>query len=151
MAESEGFLSRWSRLKREGDDPPLEPPAPEPLADAPAAEDAEREPLPPIDSLGADSDYTRFLAPDVPVEMARLALRRAWVSDPAIANFRGFAEYDWDCNAPGYGALRATDKVADLLNAVFGDTPEPPPEAEAIAAAQPEDGQPEQDNETSQA
>lgn len=143
MADDEDFLSRWSRLKREGEEPPPpEPPAPEPVA-----EEAEPEPLPPplppIDSLGADSDYTRFLAADVPVEVARLALRRAWVSDPAIAGFRGFAEYDWDFNAPGYGALRATDKVADLLNAVFGDTPD----EELVAGDTP----PEENDETSQA
>ncbi|WP_431854155.1 DUF3306 domain-containing protein [Azospirillum sp.] len=144
MADEEGFLSRWSRLKREGEDAPPEPAAPEPPLPEPVAGEPEREPpspLPPIDSLGADSDYTRFLAPDVPVELARLALRRAWVSDPAIANFRGFAEYDWDCNAPGYGALRATDTVADLLNAVFGDMPE-----EEVAAGDP----PEKDSETSE-
>lgn len=136
MADEEGFLSRWSRLKREGEAPP-EPPVPEPVAEEP-----ERAPLPPIDSLGIDSDYTRFLAPGVPAELARLALRKAWASDPAIANFRGFAEYDWDCNAPGYGALRATDQVADLLNAIFGDTPE-----EEAAAGEP----PEEDTETSEA
>lgn len=138
MADSEGFLGRWSRLKREAEErPPVEEPAPPP--DPVVEVETEREPLPPIESLGADSDYTRFLAPDVPAEVARLALRKAWVSDPKIADFRGFAEYDWDCNAPGYGALRPTDNIAELLDAVFGDTPPEPPEAVPVAEAPPEE------------
>ena len=75
----------------------------------------------------------------MPAEVARLALRKAWVSDPKIADFRGFAEYDWDCNAPGYGALRATDNVADLLDAVFGDRPPEPAEPVPVAEAPPEE------------
>ncbi|WP_448192267.1 DUF3306 domain-containing protein [Azospirillum sp. sgz301742] len=138
MADPESFLGRWSRLKREAEPPLAEHAAPE---DTPPPEavppEPEREPLPPVESLGADSDYTRFLAPGVPVELTRLALRKAWVSDPKIAGFRGFAEYDWDCNAPGYGQLRATDNVRELLDAVFGDTPPEPPEAVPVADAEP--------------
>ena len=140
MADAEGFLDRWSRLKREDREereeqhPADEAPPPAPVWDEPELEPA-REPLPPLESLGADSDYTRFLAPGVPVELTRLALRKAWVSDPKIAGFRGFAEYDWDCNAPGYGQLRPTDNVRALLDAVFGDPPPEPPEAVPVADA----------------
>ena len=163
MADPEGFLGRWSRLKREAEQPPVQEPPPEetPPPEAVQAE-PEREPLPPVESLGADSDYTRFLAPDVPAELTRLALRKAWVSDPKIADFRGFAEYDWDCNAPGYGQLRATDNVRELLDAVFGDTPPEPPEPVPVADAADEKAtetaeetstsdQREQDSETSEA
>ncbi|HYH20791.1 MAG TPA: DUF3306 domain-containing protein [Azospirillum sp.] len=144
MADPESFLARWSRLKREA---PLEPdePLPEEAEAAPESEPAE--PLPPIDSLGTDSDYTRFLAAAVPEEVKRLALRKAWVSDPKIAEFRGFGEYDWDFNAPGYGQLLPTDDVRRLVEAVFRDAPDPPPEAgqeplpepqpEAVAEAEP--------------
>ncbi len=133
MAETEGFLGRWSRLKREAEPPQAEGKQAENLPPEAIGEEPEREPLPPIESLGADSDYTRFLAPDVPAELTRLALRKAWVSDPKIADFRGFAEYDWDCNAPGYGQLRPTDNIRDLLDAVFGDTPPEPPEPVPVA------------------
>ena len=155
--EPEGFLARWSRLKREARDeapPPLpagEPdsapavagdpttdPATEPAADPavrPAAEPAfDPASLPPIESLGAGSDYTAFLAPEVPQALRLQALRRAWVSDPVIANFRGFAEYDWDCNAPGYGALLPTDSVIDMVDNVLRK--EEPEEEEAPADAE---------------
>ncbi|MCW2244246.1 DUF3306 domain-containing protein [Azospirillum canadense] len=131
MDESEGFLSRWSRRKREAREeapPPLPAEDPEDVAE-PADEDApadSAEPvfdpasLPPVESLGADSDYTAFLAPEVPQALRLQALRKAWVSDPVIANFRGFAEYDWDCNAPGYGALLPTDRILDMVDNILG-------------------------------
>lgn len=34
--------------------------------------------LPAIESLSAESDYTAFLAPNVPVEIRRAALRKLW-------------------------------------------------------------------------
>lgn len=137
-AGTEGFLGRWSRLKRETrtEEVPVEVPiaAPEQLDETPpavpaeiaavppAAEEApDLSDLPPLDSLDAASDYTGFLRRDVPEELRRQALRKAWASDPAIAGFRGFAEYDWDYNAPGYGALRPTDDIARLLDAVLPD------------------------------
>lgn len=117
MAErQEGFLARWSRLKRGPEEPRAgtEPPGTEEETAA-----VELASLPPLESLGGDSDYTAFLQRGVPDELQRLALRRAWTSDPAIAGFRGFAEYDWDCNAPGYGALRATDNILDLCDSIL--------------------------------
>jgi hypothetical protein len=96
-SEAEGFLSRWSRLKQEARHPapPAEArtPAPEPPAaatpPAPPAKPAEAAPgpapsgvepadagLPPIGSLGEDSDYAAFLGPRVSPELRRQALRR---------------------------------------------------------------------------
>lgn len=141
MDESEPFLSRWSRLKREAREDAPPPVTPEEIpkeapeeATKPAANEGTAEApeppfdpasLPPVDSLGADSDYTAFLAPNVPQELRLQALRKAWVSDPVIANFRGFAEYDWDCNAPGYGALLPTDRILDMVDNLLGtETPE---------------------------
>ena len=136
----EGFLGRWSRLKRETRteevpvEVPIQPMVPgqvdessvavpaEIAAAPPAAEEApDLSDLPPLDSLDGGSDYTGFLRRGVPEELRRQALRKAWASDPAIAGFRGFAEYDWDYNAPGYGALRPTDDIARLLDAVLPD------------------------------
>ena len=160
---SEGFLSRWSRRKQEAREAAAEPPAPqeeapeEQAAVPPPLEPFDPESLPPVDSLGADSDYTGFLAGNVPQELRRLALRKAWTSDPVIAGFRGFAEYDWDCNAPGYGRLLPTDRIADLLDRIGGDEKTPPektpeeeaapspedvPVAEAEPDTEPEDGRP---------
>jgi hypothetical protein len=120
---TEGVLRRWSRRK-------LEAAAEERAARIePAAPAGEPPPeLPPVETLGADSDYTAFLAQAVPEELQRLALRRAWASDPKISAFRGFAEYDWDCNAAGYAALLPIDDVARLCDAVL--RPAEPPAAD---------------------
>ncbi len=128
MSEQERFLNRWSRLKQQPVKQPLAesdavspetPPCTDPATDLST--------LPPLDTLGADSDYTPFLNVGVPEELRCMALRKAWASDPAIAGFRGFAEYDWDCNAPGYGQLLPIDDIQRLCDAVFGDEPAPPP------------------------
>src|SRR6516164_11558217 len=138
MSERETFITRWSRRKRaapasrseaelrEGGDPgalPLpadrEPPE---LADGSSAQIRPKaEPavdlgkLPPIDSITAKSDVSAFLAPGVPVELTRAALRRAWTVDPAIRDFIGLSENSWDFNAPdaiaGFGPLEMTDDL----------------------------------------
>ncbi|MBP2233197.1 hypothetical protein J2847_006532 [Azospirillum agricola] len=151
--DGEGFLGRWSRLKRTAKAEPEPMELAEPMPPAPVPQDALEAPpaarpvsdpalpemppdlppdLPPVESLDAGSDYTAFLKREVPADLRRLALRKAWTSDPAIAAFRGFGEYDWDCNAPGYGALRPTDDVKSLLAAIF---PDPEPDAEAKTEA----------------
>lgn len=121
----EGFLNRWSRLKRqtrdEAEPVPAEIPGEAPPEDRQADEPFDLSSLPSIESLGGDSDYTPFLARGVPEELQRLALRQAWRSDPKIVEFRGFAEYDWDCNAPGYGQLLPVDNLKRLCNAVLGE------------------------------
>ena len=45
--------------------------------------------LPPIGSIGPASDIRPFLEPGVPQDLARTALRRAWIVDPAIRGFVG--------------------------------------------------------------
>lgn len=125
MAEREGFLGRWSRLKRET---AHEVPAPDEAGPLDRIDGTEPlidlEALPSLESLGAASDYTQFLAKGVPEELRCAALRKAWASDPAIADFRGFGEYDWDCNAPGYGALLPTDNIRQLLSRILKDDPD---------------------------
>ncbi len=106
-----GFLARWSRRKaasRQAEAPPV----PESALDEAALE------LPPIESLGADSDYTAFLARGVSQAVQAQALGIAWASDPVIANFRGMAEYAWDFNAPGYGELAPGDDAATWLSQI---------------------------------
>ena len=132
MNESEKFLERWSRRKREAvDEPtPARPQeaakvAPErPRGDAHAAEvPFDPASLPPIDSIAADSDIRAFLKPGVPPDLARAALRRAWSADPAIRDFVGLVENGWDFNNPdamlGFGPISGED-VANLLARVIG-------------------------------
>ncbi len=147
--EDEGFLGRWARLKRSraaevSEEPKVEPSESEVEPFDPAS-------LPALETLDAVSDYTAFLKPGVPRELRVLALRRAWATDPAITGYKTLADYDWDFNAPGYGALRVTDNVKELADRVFGmikaeEEPEPAepesaePESPAVevAAAEPE-------------
>lgn len=124
----EGFLKRWSRRKLRAalssDDRAKLPDAPASAAAdiAPSPKNAlaitDPDQLPALESLDASSDFTPFLAPGVPAELAREALRRAWTTDPAIRNFIGLAENTWDFTAadgiPGFGSLSAED-AARLL------------------------------------
>jgi hypothetical protein len=80
--------------------------------------------LPPIESIASGSDITAFLAPGVPLELTRAALRRAWTTDPAIRDFIGLSENAWDFNAPGgvpgFGSLDLQD-VRRLLAQVLDE------------------------------
>lgn len=140
---SESRLERWSRLKRAAREAPVavepaasaeaRPPADEAavpaLADPQPDAKAERKPgdlavfditkLPSIESLGPGSDLKAFMQPGVPEELRLRAMRRLWSVDPAIRDFRTPAEYDWNFNAPGYGALLPTDDVAKILAGII--------------------------------
>ena len=87
--------------------------------------------LPPLDSIGAETDIAAFLHRDVPPELTRAALRRAWTSDPAIKNFVGLVENGWDFNDPsamsGFGPISA-EEVARLAGKVIEALPEAAPE-----------------------
>jgi hypothetical protein len=91
--------------------------------------------LPPIDSIGADTDIRGFLAPGVPTELTRAALRRAWAADPKIRDYVGPADYDWDFNTPGttagFGLLEMTDElrravVAQIMGQIDNREPSNP-------------------------
>jgi hypothetical protein len=145
MTDPEHFLSRWSRKKRDAvdqstpaplstdendlkpvnsaDGKAVEPPA-VPTATEPAFDPAN---LPSIDSIGAQTDVRAFLQAGVPPDLTRAALRRAWTADPAILNFKGLQENDWDFNDPnsmfGFGELDPDFDVKRMLASVFGETP----------------------------
>ena len=89
---SDRFLSRWSRLKRQGEAAPSTPPpappvpateevpaAPATASAAPAA-DAEAA-LPPVDSLDFAADFSAFMQKEVSEALRRTALRKLF-SDP---------------------------------------------------------------------
>ena len=144
MAEDDGFLSRWARRKQaqKAEIPAaaevVKPPA-DTAAEKPAPAAAEHEPidlasLPPIESLGADSDYTVFLRPGVPDTMRLAALRQLWLTEPSIRNYEALVDYAWDFNAPGYGKLLPTDDVEKLLKAVFRDEEKPSGTVEEVPA-----------------
>jgi hypothetical protein len=103
--------------------PPAEPPAPAAESITPA----ESPPLPPIDSLTHESDFTPFLRQGVPAALRNAALRRLW-SDPAIRDAIGPArDYAWDWNvpggAPGSGAPPTEEEIRSVLAQLRGATP----------------------------
>jgi len=153
MSEPDNFLSRWSRLKRSAADSQGEPEAPAAeagAADAPAAlpdaqqvqdlaQDANASAapaeaefdlasLPSLDSIAADTDIRAFLQPGVPGALRHAALRRAWSADPAIRDFRGLQENDWDFNdpesIPGFGKLGPDFDVRKMVSRIFADEPD---------------------------
>ncbi len=113
MSEHENFLSRWSRLKREsgteGSSEEQRTVDTVSGTDVSSAAAFDVVGLPPIESIVADSDIRPFLADGVPAELTRAALRSAWAADPAIRDFIGIAESQWDFNdpaaIPGFGPL----------------------------------------------
>jgi Protein of unknown function (DUF3306) len=136
MSDTETFLSRWLRLKRESEAslPPEDAPAAEPAA---AAFDPSS--LPPIESIVADSDIRAFLHEAVPAELTRAALRSAWTADPAIRDFVGIAENQWNFNdaacIPGFGPLQAADYL--VAQALAGQMKAPETPQEPNGAEQP--------------
>ena len=153
MSEDENFLARWSSRKLASRTPagaseaPQRPreddvenaavaaPAKDAAMPAPTPPDQSFDPaqLPALDSIGADTDITAFLRREVPPELTRAALRRAWTSDPAIKNFVGLVENGWDFNdptaMPGFGPI-TPEEVARLAGNVVAALPEATPRSE---------------------
>jgi Protein of unknown function (DUF3306) len=143
VTASENFVSRWARLKRNADVQRRAEPAGDPLL-LPAVDaspggpqaaiaqphiDAVDQPfdpasLPSIETITVNTDIRGFLQSRVPAELTRAALRQAWASDPAIRDFIGIAENQWDFNdpdsIPGFGPLLESDNVPGLLAQALG-------------------------------
>ena len=107
-----GFFDRWSRLKTEARETPVQPPA----EAAPAkAEEAPPE-LPPVDTLTIDSDFTGFLHPKVDEDLRRTALRKLF-SDPHFNVMDGLDVYidDYSVSEPIPAAMLAGMKQAQRI------------------------------------
>lgn len=145
----DGFLTRWSRRKREAQDLPLEDaldeaaPTEAALGDASARESAsasgdsapsaaepvlseeELAALPPVESIEAGTDITGFLRKGVPSALRNAALRRAWSANPAVRDYldpaREYA-YDWNVpgGVPGDGPLPAGFDARALAERIMG-------------------------------
>lgn len=84
--DTEPFLSRWSRLKREGGDAEAPPEPVAPATDAPPSSratpaEAPLPELPPVDQLTPESDFRPFMDPRVPDALRRMALKKLY-ADP---------------------------------------------------------------------
>lgn len=140
MNEDRNFVARWSRLKREGGKGQITEGRPDvgaedagkhetpdtvgrgQVGESEEAFDVSK--LPSIESITAGTDIRAFLQKGVPAALTRAALRRAWSADPAIRDFIGIAENQWDftdpTTIPGFGPLQAGDNLQDLVSQAMG-------------------------------
>ena len=111
MSMSKGFMARWSSLKTQSSGATARDGM---AGTAPLhrQENAEGSP-----NLGGDVRplQTRTVSAD----LARAALRAAWVADPAIRDHIGIADNQWDFNdphgMPGFGPLETGDAHQGLV------------------------------------
>ena len=144
----EGRLERWSRLKREAvaeetkkAEPrqvpseaktaaltpaaPATPPAAGKTEEQKKIEDVTKD-LPPIESLGKDSDYSLFMRDGVPEEQRVAALRKLWQSDPAFTEKFPFEMHMEDYNETFTPINAATDTIYRAgLGYLFDDDDKP--------------------------
>jgi hypothetical protein len=138
VSERDTFLARWLRLRQEAG-----------KAEMPAAP-FDPANLPPIESLTSESDMSVFLQLGVPADMVRAALHSAWRVDPAIRDFVGISESQWDFNdpaaMPGFGPL---DPMDEAQSVVARSAAPGPASAEAFLEA-PQDRNPQRDGQLDQ-
>lgn len=106
------FLARWSRRKAQAREGVAEPPAiapPQPAAPLPAAAAAPAPPLATasapaaptladVAGLSAESDFSRFVAPDVEPGVKNAALKKLFASEPHFNVMDGLDTYIDDYN-----------------------------------------------------
>jgi hypothetical protein len=92
--EKEAFLARWSRLKRE------QPAEAEAQQSTPAKAESEK-PLPPVETLTPESDFSAFMQPKVSEALRRRALKKLF-RDPQFNVPDLFEPYsrDWTVGDP---------------------------------------------------
>jgi hypothetical protein len=144
---SEPFsLKRWSQRKRAAartdtaqSSPSVAPVVDDPAAGAVATADAapaeipEAAPLPPVDSLTFDSDFSAFMKPKIDEETKRAALRKLF-SDPSFNVMDGLDIYVGDYTQPDpmpAGMLEKLSAVYAMLD------PAEPVQDDKVAAANP--------------
>jgi Protein of unknown function (DUF3306) len=138
MKNNETFAARWARRKLEAQrsksaearDPDA---AAKPIESQPPDDST---PLPSLDDITPEGDIAAFLQKRVPAELQRLALRKAWTTDPAISSFIEVAENQYDWNAidgvPGFGPMDPSWDIDALLAQATGALP---PAKDDIAVA----------------
>jgi hypothetical protein len=141
--DKEAFLSRWSRLKQEQD---REEPA---LPALPAKDEGASAPLPPVEELTPESDFTPFMQPKVAEALRRVALKKLF-TDPhfnAPDLFEPFSG-DWTGGEPiTEEMLKTLNQARTVLFREEDEQKKKDAEAKAVAEEQPkeEDGSGRQD------
>lgn len=130
MNNDETFITRWARRKLEAKrSDPAKVNAKNPdAAGSPAGTSVPEDntPLPSLDDITPEGDIVAFLQKRVPAELQKLALRKAWTSDPVISSFIEVAENQYDWNAingvPGFGPMDPSWNIDALLAQATGAT-----------------------------
>jgi len=119
--EKEPFLARWSRLKNE---------QPQPVE---KKEEAPAKPLPPVDKLTPESDFSPFMNPKVEDALRRVALKKLF-SDPHFNLPDPYEAYsgDWTGGEPISEEMLATLNQAQRL--LFSEKEKAQPQSEEIAS-----------------
>lgn len=138
-----GFLSRWSRLKRDGGAAPTVPAS---ATEAAPAAPAQAEPelpegktledliaeLPKVEDLVPGQSVSAFMQAWVPAPLRNAALQRMWLLDPAIRDYVNPAlDYAYDYNtpgcAPGFGTMETSEEavheVSEMFDRALGRSP----------------------------
>ncbi|MCK5445116.1 MAG: DUF3306 domain-containing protein, partial [Rhodospirillaceae bacterium] len=153
MSDETGFIKRWSQQKLEEkpeditlgeSDLPAKGEV-EAQTETPADGDTPPPDLPDIETLDENSDYTPFLGDKVPEKLARMALRKLWLSDPVLANIDGLNDYDDDFSK----IVPMKQMIKAVLDATKEDPQQPvegedgeatPPDSEPQDVAQAQSG-----------
>ena len=135
--EKEAFLSRWSRVKREA-----VAEAAKPVPATPAVEVPEK-PLPPVDQLNFESDFTAFMQSKVVEEGVKRAALKKLFADPRFNVMDGLDTYIDDYSIEDPISPELLEQLQHARRTLFGPEPEKPEadaeaEAEAAASDQPE-------------
>jgi hypothetical protein len=123
VSGDEDFLSRWSRRKTAARDPDRavpEAPAPKaaPAAESPPTAASERAPLPPVEALTPESDFSPFMDRDVDSGVRSQALK-ALFTDPHFNTVDMLDVYMDDYSIPDplpeswLGKLRQMSRLGD--------------------------------------
>ena len=127
--EKEAFLSRWSRVKREA---VAEAAKPAPVV---SAAEVPEPPLPPVDQLNFESDFTAFMKSKVVEEGVRRAALKKLFADPRFNIQDGLDTYIDDYSIEDPIPPELLEQLQHVKRTLFGPEPEKPgDQAEADAA-----------------
>ncbi len=123
---SEDFLRRWSRLKHQAEKAPA-------ADEAPVAEQKDL-PLPPVEMLTPESDFTAFMQPKIEDALRRAALKKLF-GDPHFNIPDPFEPYsgDWTVGEPIPPEMLATLNQARTLLFKEEEKEKTEPEQEQLA------------------
>ena len=144
MSDDNSIASRWSRRKQAVKDEALaeEVQEPEEALEEPEVEKTEAEVLTEFnlkdpDDMEAGDDFSGFMNSGIPQGLRNRALRKLWLSNPALANLDELLEYGEDFSAKGdiVETITTAYKVGKGFVQDLAEKDEDSPESDADAVA----------------